>query len=118
MHIDKFLHNKLIIACQDLEACKYACYKPAESVAGLINDLQSSITTYEATSRPQDTQAFTTNLQPKGYNQQKDFEPTDAYFTDRRFYHRPYQQSQNQHSQNQPRNSYNQPSNQSQKTKK
>jgi hypothetical protein len=39
MHIDKFLHNKLILACQDLEARKYACYKPAESVAGLINDL-------------------------------------------------------------------------------
>ena len=39
---DKFIHNKLINACQDVPACQYACFKPADGLAGLINDLRSS----------------------------------------------------------------------------
>jgi len=31
-----------------MEPYKYAYYKPADTVASLINDLRSSITTYEA----------------------------------------------------------------------
>ena len=31
-----------------MEPYKYACYKPADTVAGLINDLRSSIIIYEA----------------------------------------------------------------------
>ena len=31
-----------------MEPYKYAYYKPADTVAGLINNLRSSITTYEA----------------------------------------------------------------------
>jgi hypothetical protein len=45
---DEFLRNKLITACQDLEPCKYACYRPADTLTSLINDLRSSIITYEA----------------------------------------------------------------------
>jgi hypothetical protein len=30
-----------------MEPYKYACYKPTDTLAGLINDLQSSIITYE-----------------------------------------------------------------------
>ena len=41
--IDKFIHNKLIIACQDVSACQYACYKSSDGLADLINDLQSFI---------------------------------------------------------------------------
>jgi hypothetical protein len=48
LRTDEFLHNKLITACQDLELYKYACYKPADTLASLINDLRSSITTYKA----------------------------------------------------------------------
>ena len=44
---DDFLHNKLITACQEVEPCKYACYKPVDTLAGLINDLHSSIIMYE-----------------------------------------------------------------------
>ena len=78
LRTDDFLHNKLITACQEMEPCKYACYKPADTVAGLINDLRSSIATYEASNPPGSTQAFITDLQ----NPQTD---SDAYFTDRRY---------------------------------
>ena len=36
---DDFLHNKLITACQEVEPYKYACYKPADTLASLINNL-------------------------------------------------------------------------------
>ena len=45
LRTDAFIHNKLIVACQDVPSCQYACYKPAPTIAGLINDLRSSITT-------------------------------------------------------------------------
>jgi hypothetical protein len=73
--LTQFLYNKLITACQDLEPCKYACYKPADTLAGLINDLWSSITTYKASNPPANTQAFVTDPQTD----------LDAYFTDRRY---------------------------------
>ena len=40
---DKFIHNKLIIACQEISACQYACFKSSDSLVDLINDLQSFI---------------------------------------------------------------------------
>ena len=52
LRIDEFLYNKLIIACQELEPCKYACYKPVDTLVGLINDLWFSIVTYEASNQP------------------------------------------------------------------
>jgi hypothetical protein len=78
LRTDEFLHNKLITACQELEPCKYAYYKPANTLASLINDLRSSIATYEALNPPDNTQAFITDPQ----NTQID---SDAYFTDRRY---------------------------------
>jgi hypothetical protein len=63
LQTDDFLHNKLILACQNMPACQYACFKPADSLAGLINDLQASIATYESS-----------------------HESTQAFFTDRRFH--------------------------------
>jgi hypothetical protein len=48
LRIDEFLYNKLIIACQELEPCKYAYYKPVDTLAGLINDLRSFIIIYKA----------------------------------------------------------------------
>ena len=38
-----------------MEPYKYACYKPADTVAGLINDLRSSIAIYEALNPPGST---------------------------------------------------------------
>ena len=58
LRIDEFLYNKLIIACQELEPCKYACYKPADTLASLINNLRSLITMYKAFNPLVNTQAF------------------------------------------------------------
>lgn len=74
---DTFLHNKLVLACRELPACQYACYKPSETLPGLMNDLQSSIITYEKT-----------------------HSTSDAFFTDRRFHRN---QPRPSHSRDQPR---------------
>ena len=65
---DKFIHNKLITACQDVPACQYACFKPSDTLADFINDLRSSITTFNK-SHPHQAE----NYQP------------EAYYTDRRY---------------------------------
>ena len=48
LRTDDFLYNKLITAYQEIEPYKYAYYKPADTIAGLINNLRSFIITYEA----------------------------------------------------------------------
>ena len=59
---NKFIYNKLINACQDIFAYQYACYKPADSLARLINDLHSLIINFQkANSDNMQTQAFFTN---------------------------------------------------------
>lgn len=47
LHTDKFIYNKLINDCQNISACQYACFKPANILAGLINDLCSLIITFQ-----------------------------------------------------------------------
>ena len=42
-----FLHNKIVTACQGSPACRYAVSDPPSDLGGLINKLQSSITSYE-----------------------------------------------------------------------
>ena len=42
----------LSFTAQEVEPCKYACYKPADTLAGLINNLRSSTATYEALNPP------------------------------------------------------------------
>jgi hypothetical protein len=44
---EKFIHNKLINACQDVFVCQYACFKFSDSLIDLINDLRSSIIIYQ-----------------------------------------------------------------------
>ncbi len=44
---EKFIHNKLINACQNVSACQYVCFKFSDSLADLINDLRSSIVIYQ-----------------------------------------------------------------------
>ena len=43
---ERFIHKKLILACQKMSACNYACCKPANNLTNLINDLRFSIITY------------------------------------------------------------------------
>jgi hypothetical protein len=79
LRTDDFIHNKLVNACQEVPACQYACFKPSETLAGLINDLKSSIATYQ-----------------KAHSTESSF-PTESttLFTDRR-YHRNFQPRTNQ----------------------
>lgn len=78
LRTDKFIHNKLINACQDVPACQYACFKPSDSLAGLINDLRSSIITHQKA------------------------HPTEVFFTDRRY----HKFDNSRRTQSQPRRSY------------
>jgi hypothetical protein len=43
----KFIHNKLINACQNVFVCQYVCFKFSDSLVDLINDLRSSIIIYQ-----------------------------------------------------------------------
>src|SRR5579871_1486997 len=60
LRTDHFFHNKLINACQDIPACRYACYRPSDSLSGLINELRSSIITFEK-SQLESNQTFLTD---------------------------------------------------------
>ncbi|RKF83292.1 putative glycosyl [Golovinomyces cichoracearum] len=40
---DATLHDKIISACINIEACKMACYSPSPTVTGLTYDLKSGI---------------------------------------------------------------------------
>jgi hypothetical protein len=44
---EKFIHNKLINACQNVFVCQYVCFKLSDSLIDLINDLRSSIVIYQ-----------------------------------------------------------------------
>ena len=44
------MRDRLIRACRPVDACKLACYQPADTLSGLIANLQSSIRTHIATS--------------------------------------------------------------------
>jgi hypothetical protein len=65
---EKFIHNKLINACQDVFVCQYACFKPSDSLVGLINDLRSSIVIYQKVNSANSIETF------------------EAFFTDRRYH--------------------------------
>jgi hypothetical protein len=67
---DKFIHNKLIDACQEVPACTYACFKPADNLAGLISDLRSSIITYEK-ANSLDMSTFLTDRKYRGQDRQR-----------------------------------------------
>lgn len=48
---DKILYNKLIEACRQNPACQLACFQPSNSLQGLINNLHSSVATFEDTEK-------------------------------------------------------------------
>ncbi len=47
LRFEKFIHNKLINACQNVFVCQYVCFKLSDSLVDLINDLRSSIIIYQ-----------------------------------------------------------------------
>jgi hypothetical protein len=64
----KFIHNKLINACQNVIACQYACFKLSDSLIDLINDLRSSIIIYQKINSTNFSETF------------------ETFFTDRRYH--------------------------------
>ena len=59
---DNSMKDRLISACQKVQACAYACFKPAPTYEALCSDLRSSIrTTEEPTDTDQAFQYDTTN---------------------------------------------------------
>ncbi|KAI1004852.1 hypothetical protein K3495_g3366 [Podosphaera aphanis] len=71
---EKFFHNKIITACQRVKACSIACTKPANTVASLLEELRSGITTYEL-SNPTSIISSTFNAEDKH----------EIFYTDRKF---------------------------------
>ena len=77
---DPILRDRLLNACRDYPACSFACFKPAATLPALINDLQSSITTYEKANGPAN--------QPSAFIQSDDEDDDPrAHYTNRQ-YHR------------------------------
>jgi hypothetical protein len=100
LRTEQFILNKLITACQDVPACQYACFRPSDTLAELINDLRSSIVTYQKAHFAEST-FFTDRHYHKNYrlrNQNQDQ------------YHPRNQDPRNQRDQNQyhPRNKHKQ----------
>ncbi len=74
---DHFFNNKLIIACQNVSACQYACFKSSDHLVDLINDLQSLITIFVKNDQTQ----HISYLVKDSIN-----DDNNAYFIDRRFH--------------------------------
>jgi hypothetical protein len=85
---EKFIHNKLINACQDVSACQYACFKLSDSLADLINDLRSSIITYQKANSATSTETFETFFTDRRYH--KNFSPRIRNFSPRTNQNRRY----------------------------
>jgi hypothetical protein len=84
----KFIHNKLINACQDVFACQYACFKLSDLLIDLINDLRLSIVIYQKANSIIET--FETFFIDRRYH--KNFSlriNQDRRFQNRRFQDRP-----------------------------
>ncbi len=78
---EKFIHNKLINACQDVSACQYACFKLSDSLADLINDLRSSIVTYQKANSANFSETLETFFTDRRYH--KNFPPRIRNFSSR-----------------------------------
>jgi hypothetical protein len=64
----KFIHNKLINACQNVFACQYVCFKFSDSLADLINDLRWSIIIYQKVNSSNFIETFETFFIDKRYH--------------------------------------------------
>jgi flagellar biosynthesis chaperone FliJ len=69
----KFIHNKLINACQDVFACQYACFKLSDSLVNLINDLRSSIIIYQKANSANFIETFETFFIDRRYHKNFSF---------------------------------------------
>lgn len=79
LRTDKHMYAKLLTACKDTKACRIAVSKPANTISGLVSDLQSSVSAYESSKALKES-TFTTENNKSN---------PEMHFTDRR-----YQQNQ------------------------
>jgi hypothetical protein len=70
---EKFIHNELINACQNVFACQYVCFKLSDSLADLINDLRSSIIIYQKVNSANFTETFETFFTDRRYHKNFSF---------------------------------------------
>jgi hypothetical protein len=86
---EKFIHNKLINACQDVFVCQYACFKFSDSLVDLINDLRSSIIIYQKVNSANSFETFETFFIDKRYHKNFSFRINqNRRFQNRRFQNR------------------------------
>ncbi|RAL63276.1 hypothetical protein DID88_004352 [Monilinia fructigena] len=52
------MHNKLMLACQGVPACDFACFNPAKDVPGFIQQLKQAIATWEKSHKTEDSTFF------------------------------------------------------------
>ncbi len=64
----KFIHNKLINACQNVFVCQYVCFKFSDSLIDLINDLRSSIIIYQKVNLANFSETFETFFIDRRYH--------------------------------------------------
>jgi hypothetical protein len=64
----RFIHNKLINACQNVFVCQYVCFKLSDSLIDLINDLRSSIIIYQKDNSINFIETFETFFIDKRYH--------------------------------------------------
>jgi hypothetical protein len=53
--MEKLLHYRVIDACQDIPACKQACFTPSNNLAGLFNELRKAIAIFEPSKEESNT---------------------------------------------------------------
>jgi chaperonin GroEL (HSP60 family) len=89
---EKFIHNKLINACQNVIACQYACFKLSDSLVDLINDLRSSIVIYQKVNSANSLETFEAFFIDKRYHKNFSSRMNQNHrFQNRRFQNRRFQ---------------------------
>jgi hypothetical protein len=61
LRTNEFLHQKLVMACQGVPACRYAVSEPPDKLGPLFNKLQSLITVYKKENEVDTTQVYFTD---------------------------------------------------------
>jgi hypothetical protein len=65
---EKFIHNKLINACQNVFVCQYACFRLSDLLTNLMNNLRSSIIIYQKANSSNFVEIFETFFIDRRYH--------------------------------------------------
>ena len=61
LQTERFMHNKLVTACQSVPDCQIACATPAPTLTALISTLKTAILAYEYTHKKTTSETFMTD---------------------------------------------------------